>query len=110
MDFAQFFEMAGMGAMAIVIAVVAWTVRECVRLTGVVAQLTVVVSALERDSAECQADRRNNAAVLGQVQTNIALLQQGQEQHGNLLHEIRDRLFHPQPDPPAPRARRKAPA
>lgn len=108
MDFAQFFQMAGMGAMSILVAALMWTVREVVRLAGVVLQLAAEVGALKNDSIECQNDRRNNAALLNQVQTNIALLQQGQEQHGSLLHEIRDRLFHPLPQPVAARPRRKA--
>jgi len=110
MDFQQFFTTAGMGAMGLVVAALMWTVREVIRLAAVVSQLMVAVKALEQDSEDCQAARRAGAEAMSKLETSVALLKQGQDHHGTLLHEIRDRLFHQPPvlaAAPA-RARRKA--
>ena len=108
MDFQQFFEIAGMGAMGLVVAILAWTVRETVNLTVAVRQLRdtseATAVALDRDNRACQMERRENAVAMGEVKTDIALLKQRQEQHGSLLAEIHEHVLAAAPA----RARRKA--
>jgi uncharacterized alpha-E superfamily protein len=106
MDFQEFFTIVGMGAMAVVVGLLAWSVRMVQSLAVSVSRLAQEISEIERDNQECHLDRRATAGVLGEVRTSIALLQQGQTQQGGMLQEIRDHL-RSMPPPPA-RASRKA--
>ena len=88
MDFATFFPIVAMGAMTVVAALLAWTVKQVLALTTDVAALGVTVAAIKVENAACEADRASTGATLVEVQKATATLTERTYHHTKMLERI----------------------
>jgi len=105
MEFAAFFQALAYGAIAIVAAVLAWTVQMVLKLTTAVNTLEANVASLQRDSSSCSTDRHDTSAKVDAVATAVKVLDERLANVAVLLHEVREAVR----PPPRARVRKAAP-
>ncbi len=98
MEFAQFFQMVATGAMVIIAGLLAWTVKEVVRLAGTNTRMETAMNTLEKRMEKVE----GKANGVDQLNTKLAVLEERSANTVTALSEIKALLASP---PPPPRRR-----
>lgn len=90
MPFDQFFPIVAMGAMTVVAAILAWTVKEVVNLTQQVSNLGLRQDAAERENHTCAEDRNSLNGTLTLLQRDIAVITERTFHQTKSIEEIKN--------------------
>lgn len=93
MDFAQFYQAISMGGFVLIAGILAWAVKELLRVSQVTTRLEIAVTALQAESKTCEIERRASDGAYHALDKSVALLAAALADQGKTLAEIRDHIL-----------------